>query len=338
MKVISHNCPNCKGVLKFEPKSQKWNCKHCKSSLTIEELKKHEKAHQYVAPEKSKNNIFCCRNCGAVLVTEKNTSATECIYCNNTALIKERLTGEFAPSKIIPFQIDKEQALKIFVEYQKTQMFMPKIFDKKENIEKITGIYIPYWLYKCDINGVVDLQGTKRREATHQKDTFITIETYHLKREGKMSFENIALDASVALDDEMMASIEPYDYDKMQDYNHSYLAGFLAEAYDDKENKLFEKIKPKLLKTFENIVKYREINYETLEVTSNGGKITNVEKIYCLIPVWFVNVNYNNKKYIFAINGQTGKVVGDPPINLYKVVFIGLVLIYFIYEILRYFG
>ena len=35
-----------------------------------------------------------------------------------------------------------------------------------------------------------------------------------------------------------------------------------------------------------------------------------------MLPVYMVNINYNGKKYTFAMNGQTGKIVGNIPVGI----------------------
>ena len=36
---------------------------------------------------------------------------------------------------------------------------------------------------------------------------------------------------------------------------------------------------------------------------------------YALLPVWLLHVRWNGKLYTFAMNGQTGKLVGDLPLS-----------------------
>lgn len=36
---------------------------------------------------------------------------------------------------------------------------------------------------------------------------------------------------------------------------------------------------------------------------------------YALYPVWLLNTIWNGKTYTFAMNGQTGKFVGDLPVD-----------------------
>lgn len=35
---------------------------------------------------------------------------------------------------------------------------------------------------------------------------------------------------------------------------------------------------------------------------------------YALLPVWLLNTRYKDKLYTFAMNGQTGKFIGELPV------------------------
>lgn len=45
---------------------------------------------------------------------------------------------------------------------------------------------------------------------------------------------------------------------------------------------------------------------------------------YALLPVWILNTTWNGNQYRFAMNGQTGKFIGDLPYDksLYKKYFL----------------
>ena len=49
---------------------------------------------------------------------------------------------------------------------------------------------------------------------------------------------------------------------------------------------------------------------ENSGVQFHGGKAR-----YALYPVWLLNTTWNNNQYTFAMNGQTGKFVGDLPVD-----------------------
>lgn len=329
MEILDRDCPKCSAVLKFNPKTQNWKCEYCRSSFTIDELKKYDKKDEYKEDEDNSNDVYTCSHCGAKIATNNNTSATFCAFCKSTVLIKDRLTGKFKPDKIILFAIDKEDAVKIFMDFQNKQIFMPKLFNKKDNIDKIIGIYIPYWSYDYSVHGDITFNGTVKTDKEDELRKYIITDKYEIKKKGKLTFRSILLDASLKLNDDLMYSIEPYDTSAFKEYNHSYLSGFFAEVCNDMDNKKqFEKIRPLLSETFENVIKFRELRYSNLNIKDKEISVSNPHVSYCLLPVWLMSVKYKNKDYFFAVNGQTGKVAGDiPPINKAKYALV-FVLVY----------
>ena len=51
---------------------------------------------------------------------------------------------------------------------------------------------------------------------------------------------------------------------------------------------------------------------------STAIQLKNSKARYALYPVWLLNTTWEGKKYTFAMNGQTGKFVGDLPVDKNK--------------------
>ena len=164
MATVSIKCPNCGGGLQFDPAAQNYECEYCLSRFTQEELEKiapGESAEQ--GPEKngdqdSRENavVYTCPSCGAEIVTDETTAASFCFYCHNPVILQGRLQGEYHPDYVLPFAIDREKATEIFLGWLKKKRFVPADFYAPEQIEKMTGVYFPYWLYSCRVDGKLD--------------------------------------------------------------------------------------------------------------------------------------------------------------------------------------
>ena len=172
MKTVDHKCPSCNASINYNPKDKNWVCEYCGSKFTLEELEANEKNFESTSVKDSKElkeekqeNVemdeYICQDCGAKIVADKNTAATFCVYCKNTAILKSRLTDKFSPTRIIPFAKTKDDAIKAFQSVGKGKFLMPKEFSDPKNIEEITGVYIPFWLYSCKMKGYVKGTGTK---------------------------------------------------------------------------------------------------------------------------------------------------------------------------------
>ena len=340
MEALDHKCPSCTATLPFDPTLQKWKCSYCGSEYTLEELERYENAKNVDNSEKTDPSndvnlgedstidvdVYECQSCGAKILTDENTTATFCVYCGNTAIIKNRLTGALRPTKIIPFKNTKEEAIKTFVNYRKGKPFAPKDFSNKENIEKITGVYIPFWIYDCEVAASLEAVGKNIKTWTSGDYQYTKTDTYKVLREGNMNYEKVPTDASSKFDDDIMDSIEPFNYNDLADFNMSYLSGFLSEKYDVEKSEAFERAKTRVVNSTNEKLKETIIGYSTYSVVSSNMNINLKDSNYILLPVWMLNINYRGKVRKFAMNGQSGKMVGDIPIAPSKVISTSLVI------------
>ena len=340
MEAVDYKCPGCGAYLHFDPKIQGWNCEYCGTKFTLEELnknkEKYEKAPVHnIEVDESKlekkfddaMDVYHCPDCGANIITDANTSATFCVYCKNTAIIKDRLTGAFAPSKVIPFKNVKEDAVEAFKKLCKGKILMPKEFSDPKNIKEITGIYIPFWLFDCTSSGTIDVSATKVTTWPAGEYIYTKTDTYAVKRGGDFKFIKIPVDGSVKFDDEIMNSIEPFDYNGLVDFSHSYLSGFLSEKYDVDKDKAYELADTRAKETLYNELNNSIVGYTTKVINTKTANSVKENIEYVLLPVWFLNIKYNDKMHPFAMNGQTGKLIGNIPYSKKKAVIAFLIIL-----------
>lgn len=324
-KVLDNKCPGCGAAIFFKPSLGKFKCDYCDSEYTAEQLKNMEELN------KNQDNIqdyvnYNCPDCGASLVTDANTASTFCLYCGNVSIIKSRLSGEFAPSKLIPFKIEKEKAIEAFKKLKKGRPLVPKMFVSEKNIEKISGLYIPFWLYQVEVSGDIVCDCTKVKSWTRGNTRYTKTDFYRLERSGSMFYDRIPVDGSTRFNNDIMNTIEPFNYDLLVDYNHAYLSGFLAEKYDVDKETAFSDCEKRALNSTSDEMLNSMIGYTTKKISSNSLKTTLKSTEYVLLPVWMVNVKYNDKFYLFAMNGESGEFIGDIPLDKKKAVMIGIIV------------
>lgn len=347
-KAIDHKCPGCRAPIFFVPSLGKWKCEYCSGEYTLEVLQQYNNASSaehnqdvHLSEDTSElYNSYKCKNCGAEIVADTQTSATFCVYCGNTAILKSKLSGQFKPDLIIPFKKEKQIAIDAFKNLSNGRPFLPDDFNDEKNIEKIRGIYIPFWIYDMLIMGGVEGRGQRVTTWSRGDTRYTKTDYYKLFRDGSIKFNRIPVDGSSRFDNDIMSSIEPFDYKELVPYNHAYLSGFLAERYDiegdtlvgDAVNRAVESTKA----TFLNDAS----GYSSKSIFTHTLMARDVKKQYALFPVWMVNVKYKDKYYLFAMNGQTGEFIGNMPIDKKKVwmygikmflgVFLGIIALLFI--------
>lgn len=334
-QMIGYKCPNCDATLEFNASSGKMHCAYCDSDFDVDTLKEFDDALKRESDEESQKEpewnacengeweeegkaIFACRSCGAELVADENTAATVCPYCGNATVLAGRLSGVLKPDMVIPFKVEKEQAIAALKQFCRRKPLLPKFFLDDHRIESITGIYVPFWLFDADADADMTYRATRVR-SWRQGDYRIT-ETSHflVRRSGEIGFDRVPVDGSKKMDDAYMEAIEPYDYGEAVDFATAYLSGYLADKYDvdstSASPRATERIKDSTQRTFDSTV----VGYSSVTPRHRSIKLSDSKVHYALMPVWMLNTVYRGKTYTFAMNGQTGKFVGELPVDRLK--------------------
>lgn len=346
-KSVSEKCITCNAPLKYNSKEDIFKCEYCGNKFTIDDLEKHKKKVSEIRKkeEKKKNkkinvDAYHCENCGANIILGENTASTSCVYCKSTAIIKERLEGLYAPTRMITFKYSKEDAINSFKKLCNGRKLMPNDFDNINNIQEMEGLYVPFRLYNCENN--VNLHAVCSNTTSWTDSKYINTKTdyYNVTTTGTLVFTNVPNDAASRFDDNVMHSIEPFDYEEFKDFNMSYLSGYISEKYDVLENDAYEITKKRIDNDSKNYLLNKISGYSTKSISSYNSDILLLNNEYVLLPVWVLNIKYKNKIYRFAMNGQSGKMVGEIPVDTKKLwililstFFISLIILFLIFFI-----
>ena len=326
--VVEYKCPCCNAGLEFAGNSQQLTCGYCDNTFELDAVKafneKEEAAQDFQwepveqAPwtddEQEAIQGFQCPSCGGQIISDQNTAATFCPYCSNPTILPERLSDTVRPDAVLPFQTTKEDAKNAFLKLCKGKVLLPRFFTQEQQLEKITGMYVPFWLYECSGDFTGSYRATRIRTWSDPRYHYTKTEYFLLKRKAKAAFAGIPMDASTKMDDTFMESIEPFDYEKLTDFDMAYLSGYLADKYDvpstDGENRVRERVD----KALEELLQDSLLGYHSVVPASRNLNVQQGKASYVLLPVWMLNTNYRGKKYTFAMNGQTGKMTGSLPV------------------------
>ena len=314
--VLQYTCPNCASDMQFDSESGMLSCKYCGRKDNIEHFSE-DLISKNFAPNETKE--YLCNNCGGVVITDADTTATTCCFCDSSVVLQDRLSGTLMPAKVIPFAINKEKAEEAFRKWTKKGKLAPNSFKEANRIKEITGIYVPFWMY--DLNGrmAVNVEATKVRSYTQGDYIYTETKHYDVYRDVTIDFLKVPVDASEKMDDKIMDLLEPYDYRDLKEFKTPYLAGYLAEKYNYDDQELFTRVKQKVRSAIHSYVGSTITGYASVNYRQKQEKIKNKQSEYALFPVWMVYYDHEKTEHIFAMNGQTGKIIGKPPVSKTKV-------------------
>ncbi len=341
--ALIYHCPQCLAYLRHDGKEGKWVCDYCDSKFTLAELEekgalKKEDDYEVKTQEEAGKNVsevefhfeenlegvdgdisdmqgFSCPACGAEIVTDGVTAATFCVFCGNPTILPKQLTGEYRPAAIVPFETNKEDAKKAFLHFCKGKKLLPKGYTDQQRLEQITGVYVPFWLFDCKAEFDYHATGENIRTWSDTRFIYTKHDLYHINRAGTLDFENIPLDASEKMNDDLMDALEPFHLEKKQPFSMSYLSGYLAEKYTYEPKELYERMTGRINAGVERKAAEGTGHYHSVYGVRCHTDFTSDKQTYMLLPVWMLNSKFEGKNYLFAMNGQTGKIVGELPVD-----------------------
>ena len=346
-QVTNYQCPACTGPLHFAGGSGKLECEYCGASYDVAEIEalyaqKEEKATaaQQAAEETGQSapsaddgawdtsgfsedwgaegdsmRAYSCPSCGAELICDETTAATSCPYCGNPTVVPGQFSGQLRPDFIIPFKLNKEDAVKALKKHYKGKIFLPKRFTLENHVQEIQGIYVPFWMFDGEAEGDAHYEAT--RSHTYRSGDYEITETEHydVYRAGMVNFEKIPVDASSKMPDDHMDSIEPYDYQELKPFSTAYLPGFLADKFDVTVEQCRQRADQRCEGTLSSALRNTVTGYHTCTLIHDSVNLKRGKVHYALMPVWMLNTKWKGKDFLFAMNGQTGKLVGDLPVS-----------------------
>ena len=331
MALQEYKCPCCGGAIEFDSGIQKMKCPYCDTEFEMETLQSYDDdlktdgadqmewdsgaGQEWQEGEAEGMRVYVCNSCGGEIIGNETLAATSCPYCGNPVIMMGQFTGALKPDYVIPFKLDKAAAKEAFSKHLSGKRLLPKVFKSENHIDEIKGVYVPFWLFDASADAQLRYRATRVRMWSDSDYNYTETSYYSVFRAGSIDFEHIPVDGSSQMPDDLMESLEPFDFRDAVDFQTAYLSGYFADKYDVDENQSVGRANARVRRSTEEAFASTVQGYAT--VTPEGGNIrlNNGIAKYALYPVWLLNTTWNDKKFTFAMNGQTGKFVGNLPID-----------------------
>ena len=337
IKDIQYKCPNCAAPLAFDSATQKMKCSSCGTEMDMSDFEKYNEALDKAAASKNKGftayqgetmpadglKSSVCQSCAGEIFMDETTVATECPYCGNPTVVPAQVAGILKPDFVIPFKKDKNAAKKALKGFYRSKFLLPKLFKEENRLDKLTGLYVPFWLYDANTGAHGTYNGVRTKSWVSGDYQYTKTDTYLISRSCDLNFEKIPADGSEKMDDTLMEAIEPYEYKDLTPFSMAYLSGYLADKYDVDAEQNKERIYTRIRTSIDDALRRTIRGYQNVHQRSLSVNLYDEKIYYALMPVWMLNTKYNKKMYSFGMNGQTGKLVGDLPIDWKKAAKIG---------------
>jgi len=331
MALQDFKCPNCGGPINFDPGSQEMVCPYCGTVLDVQAIKSMDDynaqnkepeaavwdydGHGWHDGEQQGMVVYTCNSCSGEIIGDETLGAATCPFCGNPVVVTSTFAGTLRPDLVIPFRLDKAAALASLEKHYLKKKLLPKVFKTRNHLEEVKGVYIPFWLFNADAKAHLEYKGTKIRTWSDSKYNYTETSVFRIIRAGTLGFDAVPVDGSKSVDDTLMESVEPFYMSDSVDFHSAYLAGYYANKYDveakESSPRANERIKNTTISEFaKTVVGYNSVTPQSSNILVNCGGVR-----YALMPVWLLGSTWEGQNFIFAMNGQTGKFVGDLPLD-----------------------
>jgi DNA-directed RNA polymerase subunit RPC12/RpoP len=329
--LLEFKCPCCAGAIEFDSSLQKMKCPYCDTEFEMDDLKAYDEQIRGEQPddmiweteagsnwqdgETDGMKVYVCQSCGGEVVGDENTAATTCPYCDNPVVMKGQFAGDLRPDYVIPFKLDKKAAKEGMMKHLLNKRLLPKTFKDENHIDEVKGIYVPFWLFDADAEADLRFRATRVRVWSDSRYNYTETSHYAITRAGDIGFERVPVDGSSQMPDDLMESIEPFEFNDAVAFQSAYLAGYLADKYDVSAEDSIDRANERVKTSAENEFAATVTGYDSVIPEYSSVRLSNGKAKYALYPVWILNTTWKNEKYTFAMNGQTGKFVGNLPLD-----------------------
>ena len=331
--LLEYKCPCCGGAIAFDSSVQKMKCPYCDTEFEMDALKAQDEVlkqeqeqtedmswdtgagSDWQPGETEGMRVYTCKSCGGEIVGDANTGATACPYCGNPVVMSGAFAGALRPDLVIPFKLDKEAAKKAFAKHLQGKRLLPKAFKDQNHIDEIKGIYVPFWLFNAEADADLRYRATRVHTWSDSNYNYTETQYFSVVRSGSLAFDNVPVDGSTKMADDLMQSIEPFDLRDAVDFQTAYLAGYLADKYDVTAEESIDRANQRIRESTEDAFRGSVNGYATVLPEHSNLRLKNGKAKYALYPVWLLNTTWQNQKFTFAMNGQTGKFVGNLPMD-----------------------
>ncbi|MBN3016766.1 hypothetical protein JXX18_13225 [Ruthenibacterium lactatiformans] len=337
-QVTNYQCPSCTGPLHFGSGSGKLECAYCGTLFEVAVIEQMYAGKEQAAAavgtdpqwdltmagdewnteEAAHMRAYSCPSCGAQLICDDTTVATSCPYCSNPTVVPGQFSGMLRPDYVIPFRMDKNAAKAALKQHYKGKKFLPKSFSSDNHIEDLKGIYVPFWLFDGASTADIRYRGTINHSHTEGNQKVTVTEHYHVARSGSARFEKVPVDGSTKMPDAHMDAIEPYDYSALVPFSSAYLPGFMADKYDVEADTCCQRANERIRASTRSDIAATVAGYASVTPENEAISINNGAVKYALLPVWMLNTKWKDRDFLFAMNGQTGRLIGDLPVDWRK--------------------
>lgn len=332
-EIVEFKCPQCGAATAYSATDGGLTCTHCgyyeppqkaivgkraeEFEFTVETLER--AAHGWGEARKE----LQCQSCGAYTSVPPDQLTHTCPFCGSNEVIQRQASQDvLRPRFLVSFKIEATACDRITREWLGSSWMIPGALRRLAQVANFTGIYLPFWTFdaitRADWKAQVGHTKTERYYSggkwRTRAQTVWKWESGHVQ----LGHDDLLIEGTARLSALLLGRIKNFNLGELAPYEPKYLAGFQAQAYDVPLEAAWETARRQM----------RERTRRACRDQASTSKIRNFSMNldfsheswrYVLLPVHLATYTYNNQSYQVMVNGQTGAIAGQRPVDWAKV-------------------
>ena len=338
-------CPACGAKANWDPGRQALTCPYCGTEAPVELDQDTGKVREIPLakalreiPEsqrgwEAERRTVKCQSCQAVMVFEPDRAGQNCNFCGSPALVPyEETKSPLRPQSLLPFKVTQTQVRESIRKWYASKWFAPGKLKTKGLVDTIQGVYLPYWTFdaqaECDWAADAGYYYYTTESYRGSDGKLHTRQVRHVRwepRHGHVShfFDDEPVPGTRGVHTKLLRKVEPFPTQELIPYDKAYLAGFVVEHYQvvliDAARQARESMEAQLRQMCVS-----QIPGDTHRNLRTQSQYSGETFKHLLAPVWLLTYDYGRKNYQVVVNGYTGKMDGEYPKSVWKILLVVL--------------
>lgn len=335
--VIDFKCPQCFATTAYSVPDGGLRCAHCgyyeapsqavvgkaaeEFEFTLETMSVAGLAQGWGETRKEMQ----CQSCQAKTSLPQGHLTHTCPFCGSTQVLQQDAAQDMLrPRFLVPFKVDADVCLKIAREWLGSSWMTPKSLKSLASVASFTGIYLPYWTFDAESlahwRAQVGHQVSDSYYDSSSKSWKTRTKTVWRWESGQVRriFDDVLIPGTNSLSLVLLEHLQDFDTSQFVPYEPAYLAGFLAQAYDIQLDHAWTVARDMMRE--ETRLKCRDqASTSQIRQFTMSLDFSDESWRYVLLPVYVAVYRYENKVFQVMVNGQTGMIAGQRPVDWPKV-------------------
>ncbi len=328
-------CPNCGASVAYDVTARGVACEYCgytrtevglpvgraapEQEFNLDTWNEAEKGWGIIRKE-----LFCSQ-CGAVISIPDVAITSTCPFCaSNQVNIRTSTQAVLRPKFLMPFQINPEKSRNLSKSWLGKGWYHPKELSTQAFIDRIVGIYLPFWTFDSIINASwraeVGYERQNKYFDSHRGEwkTRVEIDWRWESNRTELSIDDLTIIGSSHANKKILVKLLPFDMNNLANYDTDYLAGWQAHSFDIGLPDAWNEAK-NIMRASAKEACYAQIKSPRVRNFSMVADFSEEKWRYVLLPVYMSSYRYMEKIYQMMVNGISGKVSGHKPVDWPKV-------------------